>query len=49
MTFLDSEMPALLGASFDGLLLTCVGVPEYRSAFGGSPGKPTPVRKVLER
>jgi hypothetical protein len=49
MTFLDSEMPALLGGSFDGLLLTCVGVPEYRSALGGSPGKPTPVRKVLER
>ncbi len=49
MTFLDSEMPALLGGSLDALLLTCVGVPEYRSAVGGSPGRPTPVRKVLER
>jgi hypothetical protein len=49
MTFLDSEMPALLGGSLDALLLTCVGVPEYRSAVGGPPGKPTPVRKVLER
>jgi hypothetical protein len=49
MTFLDSEMPALVGGSWDTLLLTCVGVPEYRSAVGGSPGKPTSVRKVLER
>jgi hypothetical protein len=49
MTFLDSEIPALLGGSLDALLLTCVGVPEYRSALGGSPGRPTPVRKVLER
>jgi hypothetical protein len=49
MTFLDSEIPALLGEPLDGLLLTCVGVPEYRSSRGGPPGAPTAVRKVTER
>jgi hypothetical protein len=49
MTFLDSEVPALLGEPLDALLFTCVGVPEYRSAVGGSPGAPTAVRKVAER
>jgi hypothetical protein len=49
MTFLDSEIPALVGESLDGLLFTCVGVPEYASAQGGSPGRPVAVRKVLER
>ena len=33
MTFLDSEVPALLGEPLDALLFTCVGVPEY--ALGG--------------
>ncbi len=32
MTFLDSDVPALLGEPLDGLLFTCVGVPAYRSA-----------------
>ena len=49
MTFLDSEMPALLGAPLDALLFTCVGVPEYASASGGSPGAPTDVRMVTPR
>jgi hypothetical protein len=49
MTFLDSEIPGLLGEPLDGLLLTCVGVPEYRSSRGGPPGAPTAVRKVTER
>ncbi len=49
MTFLDSEVPALLGEPLDGLLFTCVGVPEYASAVGGLPGAPTQVRKVVER
>ena len=49
MTFLDSEIPALIAAPLDGLLFTCVGVPEYTSAIGGSPGAPTVVRKVVER
>jgi len=49
MTFLDSEIPALVGEPLDGLLFTCVGVPEYASAHGGSPGRPVAVRKVLER
>ena len=49
MTFLDSEIPVLLGEPLDGLLFTCVGVPEYTSAAGGPPGSPTAVGKVLER
>jgi SagB-type dehydrogenase family enzyme len=49
MTFLDSEIPALVGEPLDGVLFTCVGVPEYASAAGGSPGRPVLVRKVVER
>jgi hypothetical protein len=49
MTFLDSEIPALLGEPLDGLLFTCVGVPEYASAAGGPPGVPTHVRTVTPR
>jgi hypothetical protein len=49
MTFLDSEIPGLIAEPLDGLLFTCVGVPEYASAIGGSPGAPTAVRKVVER
>jgi hypothetical protein len=49
MTFIDSEVPALIGERLDALLFTCVGVPEYTSAVGGSPGVPTAVRKVAER
>jgi SagB-type dehydrogenase family enzyme len=44
MTFLDSEVPALLGERLDGLLFTCVGVPEYASLGGGPPGEPTAIR-----
>jgi hypothetical protein len=46
MTFLDSEVPAVLGQALDGVLFTCVGVPLYRSAPGGSPGAPATVRRV---
>jgi hypothetical protein len=46
MTFLDAAIPELLGEPLDGLLLTCVGVPEYRSAPGGPPGRPTTIRMV---
>jgi hypothetical protein len=49
MTFLDSEVPALLSAPVDPLLFTCVGAPEYRSAPGGMPGTPTSVRMVTPR
>jgi hypothetical protein len=49
MTFLDSEIPALLGEPVDGLLLTCVGVPEYASRPGGPPGAPTAFRPVTPR
>jgi hypothetical protein len=49
MTFLDSAMPELLGGPLDAMLLTCVGVPEYRSAAGGAPGAPTAIRLVQPR
>jgi hypothetical protein len=49
MTFRDSDIPGLLGEPLDGLLFTCVGVPEYPSATGGPPGAPTPVRMVAPR
>jgi hypothetical protein len=49
MTFLDSEIPALVGEPLDGVLFTCVGVPEYASTAGGAPGRPVAVGKVLER
>jgi hypothetical protein len=49
MTFVDSEVPALLGEPLHALLFTCVGVPEYASARGGLPGAPTSVRMVTPR
>lgn len=51
MTFLDSEVPALLGENTDltTLLFTCVGVPQYAARAGGTPGAPVAVRPVLPR
>jgi SagB-type dehydrogenase family enzyme len=51
MTFLDAQVPALLGAPNDlaVLLFTCVGVPRYRSRRGGEPGAPTTFRPVEAR
>ncbi|HEX2295461.1 MAG TPA: hypothetical protein VHN37_09145, partial [Actinomycetota bacterium] len=49
MTFLDSEMASLVGEPLDGLLLTCVGVPEYASTPGGPPRAPNSVRKIEPR
>jgi hypothetical protein len=49
MTFADTLLPALLGQPLDGLLFTCVGVPDYPSATGGMPGTPTSVRQVTPR
>jgi hypothetical protein len=49
MTFIDSEVPALLGGSFDALLFTCVGVADNTSKVGGQPGAPTAVRSVPPR
>ena len=46
MTFLDSEISALLGEPVDALLFTCVGVPAYTSAQAGPPGAPNAVRMV---
>ena len=49
MTFLDSEIPGLLREPVDGLLFTCVGVPDNTVKRGGSPGSPTPIRPVTPR
>ena len=51
MTFLDSEVPGLLGETDDlvTLLFTCVGVPEYASRAGGGPGAPVEFRPVTPR
>ncbi len=51
MTFLDSEVPALLGEDDDlvVLLFTCVGVPEYRGRSGGTPGAPVTFKPVMPR
>jgi hypothetical protein len=46
MTFIDSEVPTLLGEPRDALLFTCVGVPLYQSSPGGPPGAPAMVRMV---
>jgi hypothetical protein len=49
MTFLDTEIAGLLGEPLDGLLFTCIGVPEYASAAGGMPGRPTDIRMIAPR
>ena len=49
MTFADTLLPELLGEPLDGLLFTCVGVPEYASTAGGMPGVPTSVRLITPR
>jgi len=49
MTFADSLLERTVGERVDGLMLTCVGVPEYPSAIGGAPGSPTEVRRVEAR
>jgi hypothetical protein len=43
MTFVDAEIPGLLGEPLAALLLTCVGVPAYRHRSGGTPGQPKQV------
>jgi Nitroreductase family len=49
MTFIDTEVPPLLGEPLDALLFTCVGVPAYASAAAGTPGAPSRVRMVTPR
>ena len=51
MTFLDSEVPELLGEPDDlvTLLFTCVGVAQYASRPGGGPGAPVEIRPVTPR
>ena len=43
MTFLDSEIPALLGEPLAALLFTCVGVPHHRTKRAGTPRDPADV------
>jgi hypothetical protein len=49
MTFVDGYIRDLLGEDLDGILFTCVGVPEYSTPPGGPPGAPVTVRSVLPR
>ncbi|HEY3952032.1 MAG TPA: hypothetical protein VGM53_01540 [Streptosporangiaceae bacterium] len=49
MTFIDTEVPPLLGEPLDALLFTCVGVPAYKSAAAGPPGAPSRVRPPAPR
>jgi hypothetical protein len=49
MTFIDSEIPALVGEPVDALLFTCVGVPDYASTPGGPPGAPSSVGIMQSR
>lgn len=49
MTFVDGAIPSLLGERLDGLLFTCVGVPEYATTPGGLPGAPAKVRTPAAR
>jgi hypothetical protein len=49
MTFRDSDLAGLLGEDVDGLLWTCVGIPEYRTRRSGSPGSPADVTIVWPR
>ena len=47
MTFLDSEIPALLGEPLAALLFTCVGVPHHRTKRAGTPRDPADVSGPL--
>lgn len=49
MTFVDGHVASLTGAEPDGLLVTCLGVPQYRSTPGGLPGQPVAVGHVMPR
>ena len=49
MTFRDSEIPGLLREDLEGLLFTCVGVPEVEHRRAGLPGTPVPFRQVMPR
>ena len=46
MTFVDTELPAVIGAPLAGLLLTCLGVAPFRTTRAGTPRNP---RDVSER
>lgn len=46
MTFIDSDVPSLLGEPLDALLFTCIGVPKYTSTPAGPPGAPSRIRMI---
>ena len=43
MTFLDSEIPALLGEPLAALLFTCAGFLHHRTKRAGTPRDPADV------
>ena len=47
MTFLDSEIPALLGEPLAALLFTCVGIPHHRTKRAGTPRHPSRRERAL--
>lgn len=46
MTFIDSQLPRLLGEPLAGLLITCCGAPTYRHRPGGPPRAPVKMRPL---
>jgi hypothetical protein len=46
MTFLDSEIAALLGEPLAALLFTCVGIPHHRTKRAGTPRDPAGVSEA---
>jgi SagB-type dehydrogenase family enzyme len=52
LTFYDDEVSRAFGTTAACMLVTSVGVPEYRNTPGGSPAQPTPLRhfdRLMER
>jgi len=50
MTFVDGLVPSLVvQGNMQGLMFTCIGVPEYASTPGGLPGDPSAVQMVTPR
>ena len=49
MTFLDSEIAGFLGEPLDGLLFTCVGVPEYKPKAGRPARRAAEISRVTPR
>jgi hypothetical protein len=45
LTFFDGEIPAAFGSAAACMLATSIGIPAYRPRPGGSPGRPTHLRR----